>query len=702
MDVITLMVDLLKCFEMVAPEVLVREAMEVNFPPRLVWLLIQLYRQPRVVRAHGSNSEFFISFQGIVAGRLGMQALGGAWEFVNGQMSAQPSWSRVRGPLGALWLTLHRIGWRLTSATTFESDLGTVLDLNQMAPRDVRDQVVQGVTRWLLARAESHIETHNGEQFWYRGIRRCVEKAVRDPSERGSLQCVWTDAMWPRQKKYEKRLIDCGKCLACGAERETNAHRLYKCPALLDPALHESAPSEAILKARERLDRLAWESAQAAGITPSVTHGASVSGVSDAVLKPIRSIAALLAGVRPTGSICMGMLMQDQPHYDPLYAATTNIVFMYASMLWEGRLGMQALGDAWEFVNGQMSAQPSWSRVRGPLGALWLTLHRIGWRLASATTFESDLGTVLDLNQMAPRDVRDQVVQGVTRWLLARAESHIETHNGEQFWYRGIRRCVEKAVRDPSERGSLQCVWTDAMWPRQKKYEKRLIDCGKCLACGAERETNAHRLYKCPALLDPALHESAPSEAILKARERLDRLAWESAQVFAEYQFEVARCSRDAFAKLGLFKLAVKKAVKFTKARIRNAPASTTEEKLSACVGFSRALDRNDWKNAGRIQASCPRLRGVPVDQGAAATQAYRDLLAHLQELGHVSVKERVDELKRVRKGMPEIVYKQRKDGILSSLRRLLPGATCGLSAVRDRSGGIVSEPEALATALTS
>ncbi|CAK0903318.1 unnamed protein product [Prorocentrum cordatum] len=172
-------------------------------------------------------------------------------------------------------------------------------------------------------------------------------------------------------------------------------------------------------------------------------------------------------------------------------------------------------------------------------------------------------------------------------------------------------------------------------------------------------------------------------------------------KVFAEHQFEVARCSRDDFAKLGLFKLAVKKAVKFTKARIRNAPASTTEEKLSACVGFLRALDRIDWKNAGRIQASCPRLRGAPVDQGAAATRAYRDLLAHVQELGHVSVKERVDELKRVRKGMPEIVYKQRKDGILSSLRRLLPGATCGLSAVRDRSGGIASEPEALATALT-
>eukprot|EP00959_Pyramimonas_sp_CCMP1952_P350645 7346432-Pyramimonas_sp.AAC.1 len=83
---------------------------------------------------------------------------------------------------------------------------------------------------------------------------------------------------------------------------------------------------------------------------------------------------------------------------------------MYASMLWEGRMELQALGDTWAFVDVQMRSQPSWSRVRGPLAALWLTLHRISWRFSSAATFESDLGTVLDLKQMAPRDVRDQVV----------------------------------------------------------------------------------------------------------------------------------------------------------------------------------------------------------------------------------------------------------------------------------------------------
>ena len=36
---------------------------------------------------------------------------------------------------------------------------------------------------------------------------------------------------------------------------------------------------------------------QTAGLTPSVAHGASVSGVADAALKQIRSVAAMLAGV---------------------------------------------------------------------------------------------------------------------------------------------------------------------------------------------------------------------------------------------------------------------------------------------------------------------------------------------------------------------------------------------------------------------
>ena len=65
---VTLMIDLWKCFELIDPSTLMQEAQAVQYPPRMAWMLIQAYRQPRTLRAHGSASKFFISEQGIIAG----------------------------------------------------------------------------------------------------------------------------------------------------------------------------------------------------------------------------------------------------------------------------------------------------------------------------------------------------------------------------------------------------------------------------------------------------------------------------------------------------------------------------------------------------------------------------------------------------------------------------------------------------------
>eukprot|EP00959_Pyramimonas_sp_CCMP1952_P313813 6568997-Pyramimonas_sp.AAC.1 len=62
------MIDLWKCFELVSPRILLREAVAVGYSPRLTWVLIQSYSQPRTLRAHGSESSLFTSYQGIVAG----------------------------------------------------------------------------------------------------------------------------------------------------------------------------------------------------------------------------------------------------------------------------------------------------------------------------------------------------------------------------------------------------------------------------------------------------------------------------------------------------------------------------------------------------------------------------------------------------------------------------------------------------------
>ena len=65
---ISVMLDLWKAFETIAPEALLHEAEQVNFPMRLMGMLLLTYRQPRVLKAHQSLSVLTIAEQGNLAG----------------------------------------------------------------------------------------------------------------------------------------------------------------------------------------------------------------------------------------------------------------------------------------------------------------------------------------------------------------------------------------------------------------------------------------------------------------------------------------------------------------------------------------------------------------------------------------------------------------------------------------------------------
>ena len=65
---ISVMIDLWKAFETVAPEVLLQEAAAVGFPLRLMGMLLMVYREPRVLKAYQSYSEVTVAHQGNLAG----------------------------------------------------------------------------------------------------------------------------------------------------------------------------------------------------------------------------------------------------------------------------------------------------------------------------------------------------------------------------------------------------------------------------------------------------------------------------------------------------------------------------------------------------------------------------------------------------------------------------------------------------------
>ena len=65
---ITVFLDMWKCFETVMYGALISEARLMKFPMRLLWMLLDSYSQPRVIRAFGCWSRSFRALQGILAG----------------------------------------------------------------------------------------------------------------------------------------------------------------------------------------------------------------------------------------------------------------------------------------------------------------------------------------------------------------------------------------------------------------------------------------------------------------------------------------------------------------------------------------------------------------------------------------------------------------------------------------------------------
>ena len=97
-------------------------------------------------------------------------------------------------------------------------------------------------------------------------------------------------------------------------------------------------------------------------------------------------MAAVLNGA-PGGSSAAGvtayLITHAAAEYDPMYAATIDVVLKYSEWVWDGRVVPSRLRQAWEVLNAKFDEATTWAQARGPIGATWLSLRRIGWRMLS-------------------------------------------------------------------------------------------------------------------------------------------------------------------------------------------------------------------------------------------------------------------------------------------------------------------------------
>ena len=159
---------------------------------------------------------------------------------------------------------------------------------------------------------------------------------------------------------------------------------------------------------------------QSTGLAPSVLHGATGMGEAEHILKPVRTLAGVLAGAKAASSLTMTLVMQRSPRYDPIFKATLELPYMYASWLWDGKTSLVDLSQAWQAMVCNMQRAESWVKVTGPLSALRMTLRSVGWSMRSETGVITDENTHFSLLEVAPRDFRYLLEALIQRWQLRR------------------------------------------------------------------------------------------------------------------------------------------------------------------------------------------------------------------------------------------------------------------------------------------
>ena len=117
----------------------------------------------------------------------------------------------------------------------------------------------------------------------------------------------------------------------------------------------------------------------ASGVSPSAGHGAGASGLADRQLAQLRTLAAVTAGAKPGCGTAAVMLLQRRVDYDPIFETTVPLACRLAAWVLEGKGSLAQLQAAWKQLEVVVAqGDLTWATARGPLGATWLSLERVG------------------------------------------------------------------------------------------------------------------------------------------------------------------------------------------------------------------------------------------------------------------------------------------------------------------------------------
>jgi hypothetical protein len=165
-------------------------------------------------------------------------------------------------------------------------------------------------------------------------------------------------------------------------------------------------------------------------------------------------------------------------------------------------VGLPRLLDWWgSTIGGEGRGQPAvWREARGPLGAAWLELKRIGWGWRSACVLVKECGTELNLLECSAaavaKELRDAVMRDHARRLALREWP--QAVEGTRVAFEPIVRALATRRWDAVGKGIVRGVACGAIWTRSRlELSGYIVADTTCQKCGVGFDDIHHRLYLC-------------------------------------------------------------------------------------------------------------------------------------------------------------------------------------------------------------
>ncbi len=152
-----------------------------------------------------------------------------------------------------------------------------------------------------------------------------------------------------------------------------------------------------------------------AGPLPEAAYGASVNGVSDAEAMHLRRCAAQAFAPRARGRSLSRLLLVVGV---PTWRAEIEVILEYARQVWDasllgarapqnGTMTLAEIARVWRAVDfrpllSEDGQRREWGAVRGPIGAMYLSLHRVGWTMPDPFTLITKDGDSITLTTTSP------------------------------------------------------------------------------------------------------------------------------------------------------------------------------------------------------------------------------------------------------------------------------------------------------------